>query len=92
MGPMAWKVLATGAAALATAVADRGIRSAWRAATGEEPPDNPNNPDVDWRPAIAWALLSGAAIGLARLAAERKAASYYRRSSGSLPKSMRVKD
>ncbi len=88
MGSMAWKVLAGVAAAAATAVADRGIRSAWKATTGDEPPSNPTNPDVNWREAVTWALLSGAVIGIARLAAQRKAASYYRNSSGDLPKAL----
>lgn len=89
MGSLAWKLLAAGAAAVATAIADKGIRSAWRATTGEEPPANPTNPDVDWREAIVWAVLSGMAIGIARLVAQRRAAAYYRRSSGSLPKALR---
>ena len=85
MGPMAWKLLAAGAAAVATTVADRGVRSAWKAATGDEPPANPMNPDVAWKEAVVWAVLSGAVIGIARLAAQRKAAAYYRDSSGVLP-------
>ncbi len=92
MGSLAWKVLGTGAAAIATALAEKGIRSAWRVTTGDEPPDNPDNPDIEWRRAIAWALLSGAAIGLARLVATRRAAEYYRNSSGALPKAMRDTD
>lgn len=92
MGPMAWKLLAAGAAAVATAVADRAIRSAWKATTGDEPPANPTNPDVEWREAIGWAVLSGAAIGIARLLAQRRAAAYYRNSSGTLPKAVLKKE
>lgn len=88
MGSLAWKVLGTGAAVLSAAVAERGITAAWRAATGTEPPVNPENPDTRWAEAIGWALLSGAVIGLARLVATRKAAEYYRHSSGSLPKAV----
>lgn len=89
MGSMAWKVLAGVAAAAATTVADRGARSAWKVTTGEEPPSDPKNPDVDWKQALGWAVLSGALIGVARLAAQRKAADYYRQSSGSLPKGIK---
>ena len=88
MGSLAWKVLGTGAAVLSAGVAERGITALWRAATGTEPPDNPENPDTHWAEAIGWAVLSGAVIGLARLVATRKAAEYYRNSSGSLPKAL----
>jgi hypothetical protein len=88
MGSLAWKVLGSGAAILAAALAERGVVRLWRATTGDEPPINPENPDVDWAEAVTWALLSGAAIGLARLLATRRAAAYYRNSSGSLPKAL----
>jgi transposase len=62
---------------------------AWRAATGDDPPTIPEDPDTEWKDAVAWALLSGAVIGLARLFATRRAAIYYRRSTGELPAAMR---
>ena len=89
MGSMAWKVLGTGSAVLAATVAERGLRAAWRTATGAEPPSLPEDPDTRWGEAVTWALLSGAVIGLARLAATRKAAAYYRNSTGELPKALR---
>ncbi|MBK6870214.1 MAG: DUF4235 domain-containing protein [Kineosporiaceae bacterium] len=91
MGSLVWKVLGTGAAVLAASLAEKGITTAWRAATGEEPPVNPEDPDTHWGEAISWAVLSGAAIGVARLVATRRAAAYYRESSGSLPKGLAVK-
>ncbi len=92
MGSLVWRVLGTGAAVLAASAAERGITTAWRAATGEEPPTQPENPDTHWSEAVTWALLSGAAVGLARLVATRRAAEYYRHSSGSLPKALRADD
>jgi|SRR4051812_9144110 hypothetical protein len=89
MGSMMWRVLGTGSALLAATAAEKGIRTAWRAATGEEPPALPEDPDTRWGEAVAWALLSGAAIGLARLLATRRAAAYYRQSTGELPKALR---
>lgn len=88
MGSMVWKVLGTGAAVLAASVAEKGVTSLWRAATGEEPPVNPEDPDTHWSQAVTWAVLSGAAIGVARLLATRRAAAYYRASSGSLPRAL----
>ena len=52
---------------------------------GEEPAQNPADPDVDVWEAVAWAAVSGTAIALARMLATRKAASYYARSTGHLP-------
>lgn len=85
VGALAWKIIGGAAAALAAVVAERGAKTAWVAVTGKEPPDSPENPDIDWREAIGWAVLSGVVIGVARLAAQRGAAGYYRRSSGQLP-------
>jgi transposase len=88
MGAIAWKVLGTGSAVLAAAVASKALEAAWRAATGSPPPTIPEDPDTDWREAVAWAVVSGVVMGVARLAATRRAAQYYRASSGSLPKAL----
>ncbi len=88
MGSFAWKVIGTGSAVLAAAVAQKGISAAWKLATGEEPPTIPEDPDTRWGEAVAWAVLSGAAIGIARLYATRRAAVYYRNSTGELPKAL----
>ncbi|MFN0280599.1 MAG: DUF4235 domain-containing protein [Kineosporiaceae bacterium] len=88
MGALAWKVLGTGSAVLAAAVASKGLDAAWRAVTGTPPPTIPEDPDTDWGEAVAWAVLSGIVIGIARLAATRRAAAYYRSSTGALPKAL----
>jgi len=86
MGALAWKVLATSAAIGAAAVARQVVTRGWTAATGKEPPANPEDPEVSWPEAVGWAVGSGALIGLARLLATRKAAAYYAKSAGHLPK------
>jgi hypothetical protein len=89
MGAMVWRVLGTGSAVLAASFAERGLRAAWRTATGNEPPALPEDPNTHWREAITWAVLSGAVIGVARLVATRRAAAYYQQSTGELPKALR---
>ncbi|MFN8073953.1 MAG: DUF4235 domain-containing protein [Kineosporiaceae bacterium] len=84
-----WKVIGVGTAGLAAAAADRVLHLTWEAATGRKPPTVPEDPETDWREAVAWALVSGAVIGLVRLVATRRAAAYYARSTGSLPKALR---
>jgi transposase len=84
-----WRVVGTGSAVLAATAAQKVLSMAWRAATGDDPPTIPEDPDTEWKDAVAWALLSGAVIGLARLFATRRAAIYYRRSTGELPAAMR---
>lgn len=88
MGALAWKVLGTGSAVLASVAAQKGLTAAWRMATGTQPPTIPEDPDTDWGEAVAWAVLSGVVIGVARLVAVRRAANYYRASTGTLPKAM----
>lgn len=89
MASFVWRVLGTGSAVLAATLAERGVRALWTAATGERPPEVPEDPDTRWGEAVTWALVSGAAVALARLAATRRAARYYRESTGELPKALR---
>lgn len=84
-----WKVIGSGSAVLAAAAAERVLHLGWQAATGRKPPTVPEDPETQWREAVAWAVLSGAVIGVARLLATRRAAAYYARSTGSLPKALR---
>lgn len=86
--PKIFSILSLGAALLAATVARRGISSAWRAATGKNPPANPADPDVNVREALLWAAVSGTLIAIARMLASRRAANYYMRSTGQVPPSL----
>ncbi len=80
-----FKVAAAGSAIAAAWVGRKAVTLTWKAATGNEPPVNPEDPEVTWKEAVAWALVSGAVIGLARLLASRQAAAWYRKQTGRLP-------
>jgi hypothetical protein len=80
-----WSVMSLAAGLTAVALAKKGVDTTWTVATGRKPPENPADPDVDVREAVAWAIVSGMAVGLARMLAQRRAASYYFRSTGHLP-------
>lgn len=80
-----WSVFSLVSALGAAAVAKKGLNATWRTATRRPPPENPADPDVALREAVAWAVVSGAFIGLARMLAQRRAASYFTRSTGKLP-------
>ena len=88
VGGMVWKILGTGGAIAAGIVARKLVTTGWIAATGKEPPVNPEDPEVSWPEAIGWAVASGAVIGVARLLAARKAAAYYTKSAGHPPKNL----
>jgi len=88
VGALVWKVLGTGAAVGAAGVAKKLVASGWTVATGKEPPDNPEDPEVSWQEAVGWAVLSGTVIQLARLIATRQAAAYYAKSAGHPPKTL----
>lgn len=92
MGALVWKVLGTGAAVGAAVVARKLLTSGWIAATGREPPENPEDPEVSWQEAIGWAVVSGAVIEVSRLVATRKAAAYYAKSAGHPPKALQKAD
>lgn len=80
-----WSLFSVVSALAGAAVAKRVLNTTWKAATGKEPPQNPADPDVQMREAVAWAVSSGVFIGLARMLATRRAAGYYKKSTGHLP-------
>ncbi len=80
-----YKVFGT-MSAIAAGIATKKLLSvAWKTATGNPPPANPEHPDVQWWEALSFAIASGAAIGVARMLTARKTAEYYRKSTGHLP-------
>ena len=87
-GGTAYKILALLASLLGAMVARKTVRFAWKAASGKEPPANPEHPEVTWPEAVGWAVVSGAVVGLARLVAQKKVAASWHRSTGSLPPGM----
>ncbi len=92
MGSLAWKVLGTGSAVLGGIVARKLTDGTWKFTTGNESPSNPEDPDVEWKEAVAFALLSGAVVGLTRMVASRQAAAIYKKSTGHLPKQVQEKN
>ncbi len=90
MGSLAWRVLSTGSAMLAAAVAHKVVTKGWEVATGRPTPGDPTNPEESsWTEAIFFAAATGLVMQLARVIATRKAAEYYEQSSGQLPEPMR---
>lgn len=74
------------AAASAAAVTVRGaLRTAWRATTDRDPPEDPSSPDVDWKEALLWALCSAGFVALGRTVAQRAAGAGYRAVAGEPP-------
>ena len=82
---MGWKILGTGSAVLAGVLTRKLLTKTWTSITGNEPPANPEHPEVTWPEAISWAVLSGVAVALARLVATRTAADRWVKATGSLP-------
>ena len=80
-----WKFVGTGSAVLAGVLTRKLLTTTWTRVTGNEPPANPEHPEVTWSEAISWALLSGVAVALARLVATRTAADRSVKTTGSLP-------
>ena len=57
----------------AAAVARKVVNIVWVAVTGREVPDDPNDPEVSTREAVAFAVASAATVGAAKLMVTRKA-------------------
>ena len=68
-----------GAGMLAERVAYNALARGWRAVRGEEPPGEPEHPDVEWREALVWTAITGVTMALVGMAARRGAAAGYER-------------
>lgn len=90
MGNAAWKVLALGSGLIATRVAKGVTEGSWKAATGGQTPNNPADPDVEWKEAIVFAVVSGSIMALAKMVANKQAANFYTKTTGQLPKSLQA--
>lgn len=88
MGDLVYKVMSIGAAIGAAKVARSATDGSWKFIRGEESPKNPEDPDNDWKEAVAFAILSGAIVGLARMLASRQTAAVFKKSAGRLPKDL----
>lgn len=67
---IAFKVYAGVLGAVTTLVTQKVVKAAWKAATGDNPPD-PNDPEVPATEAAIWALASGLGLGLSQVAMNR---------------------
>lgn len=85
MGTLAAKLLTAGAAVLAGIVAKKTTDTTWKFVTGSDSPENPDDPDIDIKEAVAFAVLSGVIVGLARMVANRQATRLVAKGSGRSP-------
>ena len=70
----------------ATAVTKKALDGVWRLGSGgKTPPNDPSDPDVEFREAVVWAVLSGTAVSLVRLMMARRMAATERRQNRVLP-------
>lgn len=86
-----WALVAGAAGTLGAQLAQRGLDSAWRAATGYEPPDDPTAREVDLLTALAWAAAAGAVVGVAQVLSHRGAAALWAQVTGTRPPRKRRK-
>lgn len=82
---LVWKVVGTAAAIGAGAAARKMLTAGWTLSTGQQPPANPVDPDVDLWEALSWAVVSGALIGMARMLATRSCAQWWISTTGNYP-------
>ena len=80
-----WKLLTAGSALVATMIVQGALKGGWKYAWGEDPPENPGDPQVTWGMALGWAAASAAGIALARLLALRGTAAGWKAVKGTTP-------
>lgn len=90
MGNAVWKVLAIVSGLVGARVAKAATEGSWKAATGTTPPQNPADPDVSWKEAIAFAAVSGSIMALARMMSQKQAAKFYAKSAGHAPAALKA--
>lgn len=80
-----WKLVSTAAAIAAGMATRKLITKAWTARTGQEPPQNPGDPSVNWTEALAWSAGLGVGVGVARTLGQRGAVKAWTEATGELP-------
>ncbi len=71
----------------ATAVTKKALDGVWRLGSGgKTPPNDPADPEVEFREAVVWAVLSGTAVSLVRLMMARRLARTERHENRLLPR------
>lgn len=75
------------AGAAAAFVARKVLIFAWKRATGKEPPDHPEDPQVALTEALIWGVVLGAGVSVAKMLATRAASGHrqYPREGGGPP-------
>lgn len=85
--PNAWNIIRLAAMLAAGFAVERVVTAGWKAASGHQPPTDPEDIDTHTGEVILYAVLSGALIAVARVIAIRGAAKAYTKySSGPIPK------
>ncbi|WP_092562274.1 DUF4235 domain-containing protein [Bowdeniella nasicola] len=72
-----WKIVSAGSMAVAGMVASKVVNVGWKAVTGHNPPEDPEDPGVRLAEVLTFALISGALMGLARQLALTGASRWY---------------
>lgn len=80
-----WVLLAAAASTVAAPIAERMVVAAWRYASGEDPPEDPAGPDVNWGRAIAWTAAAAVVVAVAQVVARRGAALAWEHVTGEKP-------
>jgi hypothetical protein len=84
-GKLGYKVMTLVGSMAGATIARKVLTTVWTKATGKEPPDEPENPEVRWGEAVSWAAASGAVVALTKVLAKRRVAATWQRASGELP-------
>ena len=76
-----WNLYAGAIGALAAVLVNKALGSAWRAATGDEPPAI-DDPETSTRRLLTWTVASAAGMAAATVAANRFSAASWQRALG----------
>jgi Protein of unknown function (DUF4235) len=68
------KVAALAATFVAGTIARKIVSAIWKKVTGNEPPTDPHDPDIELKEALGWSIVMGIAMESARLIAARAVA------------------
>jgi hypothetical protein len=82
---LTWTIVQSVSTMVAVALTKKVMDSGWRFVTGNEPPEDPENPDTSWIEAVAWVVASGVGVVLARRLATQGAIRRWQSWTGDLP-------
>lgn len=87
---LTYKIFSIGAGMLIASATGIIARKAWTTFRNDAPPENPDNPETEWKDALIWSVATAVTAGITRMLIMRGANEGWKAVTGELPPPMQA--